>query len=74
MLRWAPLAARICIVVIALIGTNGCSTVHIAGANPPISRKFGLIKVEVPADGKVPILISTEGLGFTLAAQSTTLG
>lgn len=64
----------IVIISTMLITFEGCSKVRIIGANPSTSWNLGVVNVQVPVNGDVPVLVATEGLGLTLAAKSATLG
>ena len=66
--------ATLCGIFIVLFGSVGCSVVHVYGNSPSISRNFGIVKIQLPADGKIPTLVTTEGIGIIMAAQSTTVG
>lgn len=62
------------LIAIVSLGLDACTIVQIQGADPHTEFYPGLVRVNIHAARDTPTIVSTNGVGLVMAAQSNTLG
>jgi hypothetical protein len=72
-----PLSIILGLIALFLIlgmSVSSCTIVRVAGTEPEITQKFGIVNLQMKGVNGQPLIVSTAGLGLTFGGSSTTLG
>jgi hypothetical protein len=73
----SPLPIILGLIALFLIlgmSVSSCTIVRVAGGEPEITQKFGIVNLQLKGVNGQPLIVSTAGLGLTFGGSSTTLG